>query len=93
MNNVNAPVHLRGHFNRHIAPNGAGRSGTLCGGDTMPRLTPPTTTTLLISLILAVVAVAGQYVHQISNYIPMSMFWLAVVAYIVLLLGNVIRGL
>jgi hypothetical protein len=59
----------------------------------MLRLTPPTTTTLLISLILAVVAVAGQYIHQISNYIPMSMFWLAVIAYIVLLLGNLIRGL
>jgi hypothetical protein len=59
----------------------------------MLRLTPPTNTTLLISLILAVVAVVGQYVHQISNYIPMSMFWLAVVAYIVLLLGNIIRGI
>jgi hypothetical protein len=59
----------------------------------MLRLTPPTTTTLLISLILAVVAVVGQYVHQISNYIPMSMFWLAVAAYIVLLLGNIIRGI
>jgi hypothetical protein len=58
----------------------------------MLRLTPPTTTTLLISLILAVVAVVGQYVHQISNYIPMSMFWLAIAAYIVLLLGNLIRG-
>ena len=59
----------------------------------MPRLTPPTITTLLISLILAVVAVAGQYNHQISSLIPMSMFWLAVIAYIVLLLGNLIRGL
>ena len=68
---------------------GAGR----CVGDIMPRLTPPTITTLLISLILAVVAVVGQYSHQISNIIPVSMFWLAVIAYIVLLLGNLIRGL
>ena len=59
----------------------------------MPRLTPPTLTTLSISLILAVVAIAGQYVHQISNAIPVSMFWLAVAGYIVLLLGNLIRGL
>jgi hypothetical protein len=59
----------------------------------MPRLTPPTTTTLFISLILAVVAVAGQYVHAISSHIPVGMFWLAVAAYIVLLLGNLIRGL
>jgi hypothetical protein len=59
----------------------------------MPRLTPPTTTTFAISIILAVVAVAGQYIHQISNYVPTSMFWLAVIAYLVLFFGNVIRGI
>jgi hypothetical protein len=62
-------------------------------GDNMLRLTPPTGSTLLISIILAAIAVAGQYIHQISNYVPISMFWLAVIAYIVLLLGNLIRGL
>ncbi len=59
----------------------------------MLRLTPPTSTTFIISIILAVVAVAGQYIHQISNYVPISMFWLAVIAYLVLFLGNVIRGI
>lgn len=58
----------------------------------MLRLTPPTGSTLLISVILAAIAVAGQYIHQISNYVPISMFWLVVIAYIVLLLGNLIRG-
>jgi hypothetical protein len=62
-------------------------------GDNMLRLTPPTGSTLLISVILAAIAVAGQYIHQISNYVPISMFWLVVIAYIVLLLGNLIRGL
>ena len=62
-------------------------------GDSMLRLTPPTTTTFAISIILAVVAVAGQYVHQISNYVPINMFWLAVIAYLVLFFGNVIRGI
>jgi hypothetical protein len=62
-------------------------------GDIMLRLTPPTSTTFIISIILAVVAVAGQYIHQISNYVPISMFWLAVIAYIVLFFGNLIRGL
>jgi hypothetical protein len=62
-------------------------------GDTMLRLTPPTVTTFAISVILAVVAIAGQYNHQISSHIPVSMFWLAVIAYFVLFLGNVIRGI
>jgi hypothetical protein len=59
----------------------------------MPRLTPPTPTTFLISVIIGVVAVAGQYIHQISNYVPISMFWLVVVAYLVLFFGNIIRGI
>ena len=59
----------------------------------MLRLTPPTSTTFVISIILAVVAVAGQYIHQISNYVPVSMFWLVVIAYLVLFFGNLIRGL
>ena len=59
----------------------------------MLRLTPPTSTTFVISVILAVIAVAGQYIHQISNYVPISMFWLAVIAYAVLFVGNIIRGL
>jgi hypothetical protein len=62
-------------------------------GDSMLRLTPPTTTTFIISIILFVLAVAGQYVPQIPHYIPIDMFWLAVIAYIVLFLGNVIRGI
>ena len=59
----------------------------------MLRLTPPTTTTFVISIILAVLAIAGQYVHQISSILPVNMFWLVVIAYFVLFLGNVIRGI
>lgn len=59
----------------------------------MLRLTPPTGSTLLISVILAAVAVAGQYIQQISNFVPISMFWLVVIAYIVLLVGNLVRGI
>ena len=62
-------------------------------GDTMLRLTPPTVTTFIISVILAGVAIVGQYSHQIASHIPISMFWLAVIAYFVLFLGNVIRGI
>ena len=59
----------------------------------MLRLTPPTITTFLISLVLAAVAVAGQYVDQISNLVPVNMFWLAVIAYVVLFVGNIVRGI
>jgi hypothetical protein len=55
-------------------------------------LTPPTTLTFFISMLLAVLAIVGQFVSMVSNYIPISMFWLAIVAYIVLFLGNVVRG-
>jgi hypothetical protein len=56
------------------------------------RLTPPTNMTLLISVILAGVAIVGQFVSMVSNYIPISMFWVAIVAYMLLLLGNLVRG-
>jgi hypothetical protein len=77
----------------HIATGATGAEAGRYAGDTMLRLTPPTGSTLLISVILAAIAVAGQYIHQISNYVPISMFWLVVIAYAVLLLGNLIRGL
>lgn len=76
----------------HIATGAGSAEAGRYAGDTMLRLTPPTGSTLLISVILAAIAVAGQYIHQISNYVPISMFWLVVIAYIVLLLGNLIRG-
>lgn len=56
------------------------------------RLTPPTNVTFTISMLLAVLAIVGQFVQMVSNYIPISMFWVAIVAYIVLFLGNIVRG-
>jgi hypothetical protein len=69
-----------------------GPNGTMWG-ISMLRLTPPTMTTFLISVVLAAVAVAGQYVDQISNLVPVNMFWLAVIAYVVLFVGNIVRGI
>jgi hypothetical protein len=56
------------------------------------RLTPPTNFTFFISMLLAALAVVGQFVSMVSNYVPLSMFWVAIVAYIVLWLGNLLRG-
>jgi hypothetical protein len=75
---------------RPLAMRGTGAL-VMHGGYAM-NLTPPTTMTFLISMVLAVLAIVGQFVSLVSNYIPISMFWLAIVAYIVLFLGNVVRG-
>lgn len=56
------------------------------------RLTPPTNFTFFISMLLAALAIVGQFVSMVSNYVPLSMFWVAIVAYIVLWLGNLLRG-
>lgn len=61
-------------------------------GNTRMRLTPPTNLTFLISVLLAAIAIVGQFVSMVSNYIPISMFWVAIIAYIVLFLGNAVRG-
>ena len=56
------------------------------------RLTPPTNATFFLSMLLAGLSIVGQFVSMVSNYIPISMFWVAIVAYIVLWLGNLVRG-
>ena len=59
----------------------------------MLRLTPPTVTTFIVSVILADVAIAGHYSHKNTSQITINLFWLAVIDYFVLFLGNVIRGI
>jgi hypothetical protein len=53
-------------------------------------LSPPTTAVFVISLILAVLAVIGKFAA-----IPLITdhgFWVAIIAYIVLAIGNIFRG-
>lgn len=54
-------------------------------------LSAPTTPIFLISLVLAILAVLGVYmpIPGISG----NAFWVAIIAYVVLLVGNVARGL
>jgi hypothetical protein len=56
------------------------------------RLTPPPNLTFVISMMLAALAIVGQFVSMIQVNMPISMFWVAIVAYIVLWLGNLLRG-
>lgn len=59
----------------------------------MPRLTPPTPTTFAISALLVLLAIAAYYLHALSNILPINVFWLVIVAYLVLFLGNLIKGI
>lgn len=58
------------------------------------RLNPPTVVVFLISLLLVALAlVSKQGIAVIPDFVPNQQFWLAIAGYIVLMLGNLIRGL
>jgi len=54
-------------------------------------LSPPTTAVFMVSLILAVFAVISTFVA--IPLISAHAFWVAIVAYIILAVGNVFRGI
>jgi len=55
------------------------------------KLTPPTQNVFYISVVLAVVGILGSFISIpfVSGYA----FWFVVVAYVVLFLGNTMKGL
>jgi hypothetical protein len=53
-------------------------------------LSPPTTAVFVISLILALLAIVGKFVA--IPFISDHGFWVAVIAYVVLAVGNLFRG-
>jgi len=53
-------------------------------------LSPPTTAVFVISLILAVLAVIGTFVAIPA--ISANAFWVAIIAYVILAIGNLFRG-
>lgn len=55
-------------------------------------LSPPTKFTFFLSLLIALLAVAAQFVSPIATYVPVPSFWLAIVAYLALMFGNLVRG-
>ena len=54
-------------------------------------LTAPTMPVFLVSLVIAVLAVISSFTT--IPFITDNMFWTAIVAYVVLLVGNVAKGL
>ncbi len=62
----------------------------------MPRLNAPTILIFMISLLLAGFAIVNQVSPALVSqflFIPHQPFWLAIGAYIVLMIGNLVRGL
>jgi len=59
------------------------------------RLTPPTFPVFLISLILAILAVASANVNipVIGHYVLAHRFWVMAAAYAILLIGVIFDGL
>lgn len=58
------------------------------------RLNPPTIAIFLISLTLALLALATKLGFLgVPRYLPHQEFWLAITAYLVLMVGNIVRGL
>jgi hypothetical protein len=53
-------------------------------------LSPPTTVVFVISIILAALAIIGQFVP--IPFITDHGFWVAIVAYVILAIGNIFRG-
>lgn len=58
------------------------------------RLNPPTLVIFLISFVLAVLALVTKLGFvPIPRYLPHQEFWLAITAYVTLMIGNLVRGL
>jgi hypothetical protein len=55
-------------------------------------LTPPAVPTFVISVLLAIVAVLAVYGHVVL-FNGISAFAILLIAYVVLLIGNLVRGI
>jgi hypothetical protein len=56
----------------------------------MPKLSAPTVPVFLISVVLALLALAGHFSN--IQYVTTYQFWIAMVAYLLLFLGAVLKG-
>lgn len=56
-------------------------------------LSPPTKMTFRLSILIAIMALLVQYIPQVGAYFPNSAgFLLALIAFVLLALGNVLKG-
>ena len=58
------------------------------------RLNPPSLLVFLIALVLALLAMATKLGYlQVPRYIPHQEYWLAITAYLTLMVGTIVKGL
>ena len=58
------------------------------------RLNPPSIIIFLIALVLAALALVTKLGFvPVPRYLPHQEFWLAIIAYLTLMVGNLVRGL
>ena len=58
------------------------------------RLNPPSVLIFLASVVLAALALITKVgVIPMPRYLPHQEFWLAIMAYMMLMIGNMVRGL
>ena len=58
------------------------------------RLNPPSIAIFLVSLALALLALITKIgIVGVPHYLPHQEFWLAITAYVTLMVGNLVRGL
>ena len=75
------------------APATTGRYACQLGEVQAMRLNPPTIAIFLISLTLAILALITKLGFVgVPRYLPHQEFWLAITAYITLMVGNLVRG-
>jgi hypothetical protein len=64
----------------------------LNGGAKTMNLSAPTKLTFRLSLLIAILALVVQFVPQVAIYVPIPGFYIALAAFLLLALGNVLRG-
>jgi hypothetical protein len=58
------------------------------------RLNPPTLLVFLIALVFALLAIASKAgLFGMQHAIPHQDFWFAIIAYLVLMFGSLVRGI
>ncbi len=58
------------------------------------RLNPPSVLIFLASVVLVVLALITKVgIIPMPRYLPHQEFWLAIMAYMMLMIGNMVRGL
>ena len=58
------------------------------------RLNPPSIAIFVISFVLAALAIVTKLnFFPVPRYLPHQEFWLGIVAYFTLMVGNLVRGL